>query len=59
MYCKFIGRGLEEGWFHAQPQEVVPGGLEGVQQGLQNLKDGKASAIKYVFRIEDTPGLGK
>ena len=32
-------------------------GLEGVQQGLQNLKDGKASAVKYIFKIADTPGL--
>lgn len=57
VYSRYITKGLEEGWFKAQPQEVVPGGLEGVQTALQNLKDGKASAVKYVFRIADTPGV--
>lgn len=46
-----IARGLVEGWFKPHPYEVIPGGLDGVQQGLQNLKDGKASAVKYVFKI--------
>lgn len=55
---RYIAKGLEEGWFRAQPQEVVPGGLEGVEKGLTNLKEGKASAVKYIFRIEDTPGVG-
>lgn len=59
VYCRYITRGLEEGWFKPQPQEVVPGGLGGVQTGLQNLKDGKASAVKYIFKIADTPGAGK
>lgn len=58
VYSRYISKGLEEGWFKAQPQEIVPGGLEGVQTALQNLKDGKASAIKYIFRIADTPGVG-
>jgi NADPH2:quinone reductase len=30
---------------------VVEGGLEGVEEGLRNLKEGKASAVKYVFKI--------
>ena len=59
VYFRYIGRGLAEGWFKAQPQEVVPGGLEGVETGLRNLKEGKASAVKYVFRIADTPGVGQ
>jgi hypothetical protein len=25
--------------------------LEGVQKGLENLRDGKASGVKYVFKI--------
>lgn len=52
-----IARGLGDGWFKAHPYEVVKGGLEGVKEGLGNLREGKASAIKYVFRIADTPGL--
>ncbi|KAH7027770.1 chaperonin 10-like protein [Microdochium trichocladiopsis] len=59
VYFRYIARGVQEGWFKPQPHEVVPGGLEGVQKGLENLRDGKASATKYVFRISETPGLEK
>ena len=54
---QLFGRGLKEGWFKPRPHEVVPGGLGGVEQALANLKAGKASAIKYVFRIADTEGV--
>lgn len=50
---RYIARGLAEGWFKPHPHEVIPGGLEGVQQGLKNLKEGKASAVKYIFKIGD------
>ncbi|KAI9041115.1 zinc-binding alcohol dehydrogenase family protein [Aspergillus affinis] len=43
--------------FSGHPYEVRPGGLHGVRDALQDLKDNKASAVKYVFRIADTPGL--
>ena len=58
VYSRYISKGLEEGWFKAQPQEVVKGGLEGVEKALKDLKEGNASAVKYVFKIEDTPGAG-
>ena len=58
VYSRFFTRGLEEGWFKPQPQEVVPGGLDGIQSALERLKDGTASAVKYVFKISDTPGAG-
>jgi hypothetical protein len=58
-WFRMFGRGLQEGWFEAHPQEVVPGGLEGIQQALTNLKEGKASAVRYVFRIADTHGVPK
>ena len=54
---RYIGKGLEEGWFKGQPTEVVPGGLAGVEKGLTNLKEGKANAVKYIFKIADTPGV--
>ena len=57
VFSRYFTRGLEEGWFRGQPQEVVPGGLGGVQTALENLKEGKASAVKYVFRIADTEGV--
>lgn len=52
-WFRMFGRDLQEGWFKAHPQEVVPGGLGGIQQ------EGKASAVKYVFRIADTHGVPK
>ncbi|RYC63334.1 hypothetical protein CHU98_g2875, partial [Xylaria longipes] len=57
VYFRYMARGLQEGWFKPQPQEVVPGGLAGVQQALENLQNGKANAVKYVFRIADTEGV--
>ncbi|KAI1771247.1 GroES-like protein [Hypoxylon cercidicola] len=57
VYFRYIARGLQEGWFKSQPQVIVPGGLKGIQTGLENLKAGKANAIKYVFRIEETEGI--
>ncbi|KAI1089426.1 GroES-like protein [Rostrohypoxylon terebratum] len=57
VYFRYITRALQEGWFKAQPQEVVPGGLGGIQKALEDLKAGKAHAVKYVFRIADTEGV--
>ncbi|KAK6829626.1 zinc-binding oxidoreductase-like protein ToxD [Apiospora arundinis] len=57
VYFRYLARGLLEGWFKPQPQEVVPGGLGGVQKGLENLRDGKARGVKYVFRIAETEGV--
>jgi NADPH:quinone reductase-like Zn-dependent oxidoreductase len=51
---KFFERGLAKGWFKGHPFEVVDGGLRGIEGALRNLKAGKASAVKYVFRIEET-----
>ncbi|CAN9215863.1 unnamed protein product [Alternaria alternata] len=59
VYFRYMARGLAEGWFKSHPAEVIPGGLEGVQEGLERLRKGKASAVKYVFRIEETPGIKK
>lgn len=57
VFFRYMARGLSEGWFKPQPQEVVPGGLGGVQQALDNLMNGKANAVKYIFRISDTEGV--
>ena len=56
-YFRYMARGLQEGWFKGQRVEVVPGGLGGIEGALKNLKDGKASAVKYVFRIAETEGV--
>jgi NADPH2:quinone reductase len=52
-WARLFGLGLKEGWLTPHPHEVVPGGLNGVQAALTNMKDGKASGIKYVLRIAD------
>lgn len=56
-WFRLFSMGLKEGWFRGHPFEVVPGGLGGVEAALKNLKEGKASAVKYVFRIEESEGL--
>ncbi|KAF5662739.1 fusarubin cluster-oxidoreductase [Fusarium heterosporum] len=57
VYTRYFRKGLEDGWFKAHPQEVIPGGLDGVEKGLVKLKNGTASAVKYVYKISDTPGI--
>ena len=54
IYSRYIARGLEQDGLRSQRTEVVQGGLGGLQTALQNLKSGKASAIKYVVQIADT-----
>lgn len=50
---RYIGRLLAEGKFSGHPQTLIDGGLSGIDKGLKLLKDGKASATKYVYRIAD------
>ncbi|RYP47441.1 hypothetical protein DL768_006503 [Monosporascus sp. mg162] len=57
VHFRYLARGLQEGWFKPQPQVVVPGGLGGIQKALEDLKAGKANAVKFVFRIADTEGV--
>lgn len=51
VWMRALARGLSDGWLKPHPWEVVPGGLEGVQKGLERLKAGEASAVKYVYEI--------
>lgn len=54
VYMRYFAKGLYDGWFKGQTQEIVPGGLGGIETALGKLKAGKANAVKYVFRIADT-----
>lgn len=58
-WFRLFSLGLKDGWFSGHPTETIPGGLAGVEQGLKNLQGGKASGVKYVFKIDDTEGVGK
>lgn len=57
LFCRWFSRALQRGEFSGHPFEVRPRGLAGVQDALRDLMQGKASAVKYVFRIGDTPGI--
>ena len=57
VYTRLLAQGLQDQWFVPQPHVVVSGGLDGVEEGLRRLKNGEASAEKYVFRIAETSGL--
>jgi NADPH:quinone reductase len=48
---------LASGRLRGQPQQIVPGGLAGIQETLEKLKSGQASATKYVLRVMDTPAI--
>ena len=53
-FIRLEAKWLGEGKFKANNVQIVPGGLKGVPEGLQMLKDGKVSAAKLVYRISDT-----
>ncbi|KAF8856593.1 GroES-like protein [Acephala macrosclerotiorum] len=57
IFSRHFTRALQQGKLSGHPYEVRKGGLEGVEQALRDLKGGKASAVKYVVRIAETPGL--
>ena len=50
---------LAEGRFVPHPYEVQANGLLSVEQGVQALYDRKVSSKKLVYRVADTPDLGK
>ncbi|GAA5892344.1 zinc-binding alcohol dehydrogenase family protein [Sporobolomyces salmoneus] len=56
-YFDLLGQWLEKGEFRPQRLEILPGGLEGVKEGLRRLKEGEVRGQKLVLRIADTPGL--
>lgn len=54
---RYVGRMLALGKFTGHPCEVIPGGLGGVEHGLNQLKAGQAKGKKLVYRIGETIGL--
>ncbi|KAJ6071174.1 hypothetical protein N7499_009188 [Penicillium canescens] len=56
IFYRYFTRALSNCTFSGHPFEVRSRGL-GVEEALRDLKAGKASATKYVFRIADTPGI--
>lgn len=54
IHSRLLARGLKDGWLKPHPHEVQPGGLNGLENALKKLKEGQASATKYVFRLADS-----
>ena len=54
IYSNLFTKGLRDGWLTGHPYEVIPNGLKGLPTALRSLKEGLASAVKYVIRIEET-----
>lgn len=45
---------LEEGKVRGHPVSVREGGLRGVIEGLEDLREGRVSGEKLVYRVADT-----
>lgn len=50
---------LKDGKLKTHPEKVGEKGLEGVLQGLKDLKEDKVSGNKLVYRVKETPGDSK
>ena len=55
MFWKLAGKLLEQGKLKVHPPSVRPNGLRGVLEGLQEMREGKVSGEKLVYKIADTP----
>lgn len=50
-FWKLVGELLAQGKIRPHPQEVRDGGLEGVLDGLEDLRQEKVSGVKLVYRV--------
>ncbi|KAF3922413.1 Zeta-crystallin [Arthrobotrys entomopaga] len=57
VFSRYLTRALEQGKFKPHPHEVLEGGLGGIVEGLNRLREGKVKGSKLVARIADTEGL--
>ncbi|KAK9243751.1 chaperonin 10-like protein [Lipomyces tetrasporus] len=53
VFYRYLARLLARGDFRGHPFEVIPGGLAGVEEGLNKLKKGEARGVKYVYRVSE------
>ncbi|KAH6951351.1 chaperonin 10-like protein [Fusarium avenaceum] len=51
-----FSRGLNEGWLTSHPYTIGKNGLEGLSEGLKDLRNGKTRAQKFLTVIGETPG---
>ncbi|KAI1628971.1 chaperonin 10-like protein [Exophiala viscosa] len=50
-FFKWLEMVLRQGKFSGHPFEVIPGGLDGVAEGLNRLRDGQVRGRKLVYQI--------
>ncbi|KAK4943185.1 hypothetical protein LTR10_017209 [Elasticomyces elasticus] len=50
-FFNWLGTVVRQGTFSGHPFEVIPGGLDGVAEGLNKLKNGQARGKKLVYQI--------
>jgi hypothetical protein len=46
---------MAEGKLKTHPEKVGEKGLEGALKGMEDMKAGKVSGVKLVYRVADTP----
>ena len=51
---RYLEFALGEGLINAHPLKVLPNGLSSLQEGLQDLKEGRNRSLKYIMRVNDT-----
>lgn len=54
-FFRLVGRWIAEDKMSGHPYEILPRGLESVEEGLWMLKEGNVSAKKLIYRVADTP----
>ncbi|KAL2869617.1 zinc-binding alcohol dehydrogenase family protein [Aspergillus lucknowensis] len=55
IFARYLTRALQDKSLRGHPSQIRQGGLAGVEDALKDLKAGRVSASKYIFRIADTP----
>ncbi len=53
VYYRYLSYALANDLIKHHPYEVVPGGLKELPRALKDVRDGKNSGTKYIFRIDE------
>jgi NADPH:quinone reductase-like Zn-dependent oxidoreductase len=53
-WYRLIGKWIDSGKFKPNKVKIVPGGLDGVVEGLKLLENNQVNGVKLVYRISET-----
>lgn len=59
MFWKLTEELFREGKLKPHPIRVGKDGLVGVFEGMQEMREGRVSGVKLVYRVGETPGVGQ